>query len=377
MKVLHITLGLGNGGAEGALFRLVKFDKLNEHVIISIMGDGIYGEQLRALGNEVFSLDVPQGKFKLGCIFTIYKLIRKISPDVVQTWLYHADLLGGVLARMAGIKAVVWGIRHSNLDKKLNSRMIIYIAKISAKLSRIIPKKIISCSSKAAKVHVGIGYNKDKMTVIPNGYDLSKLRFSEEGRVKNRESWDVNNNDFVFGMVGRWNPLKDHANFIKAIAYLQRNNGRPIKCVLVGPGIDENNVELSILIDKYELNDVILLVGPTSNINEVMSAFDALVLPSSGEAFPNVVAEAMACCTPCIVTDVGDAALIVNDYGWVVPPVDHIALSVAMEKSIVQREHNENWVVLKENCRKRIEDDFSIEKMVSRFDKVWVSALHS
>ncbi|OUR75196.1 hypothetical protein A9Q75_17995 [Colwellia psychrerythraea] len=376
MKVLHITLGLGNGGAEGALFRLVKFDKLNEHVIISIMGDGIYGEHLRALGNEVFSLDVPQGKFKLGCIYKIYKLVKKIGPDVVQTWLYHADLLGGAIARVAGVKAVVWGIRHSNLDEKLNSRVIIYIAKISAMFSGIIPSKIISCSEKAAEVHIEIGYNEDKMRVIPNGYDLSKLRFSQEARVRNRTLWGVND-DFVFGMVGRWNPLKDHANLIKALENMQVSKTRPIKCVLVGPGIDDSNTELTALIHKYELNHVVSLMGPTSDINEVMSAFDALVLPSSGEAFPNVVAEAMACSTPCIVTDVGDASLIVNKYGWVVPPVDHIALSVAMEKLILQRDNHESWAELKENCRKRIEDDFSIEKMVSRFDKVWKSALHS
>jgi glycosyltransferase involved in cell wall biosynthesis len=375
MKVLHITLGLGNGGAEGALFRLVKFDKLNEHVIISIMGDGIYGEQLRALGNEVFSLDIPQGKFQLGCIYTIYKLVKKISPDVVQTWLYHADLLGGVIARVAGVKAVVWGIRHSNLDEKLNSRVIIYIAKISAMFSGILPRKIISCSEKAAEVHIKIGYNEDKMSVIPNGYDLSKLRFSQEARFRNRTLWGVND-DFVFGMVGRWNPLKDHANFIKAIACIAHNIERPIKCVLVGPGIDDSNTELTALIHKYELKHVVSLIGPTSDINEVMSAFDALVLPSSGEAFPNVVAEAMACSTPCIVTDVGDAALIVNKFGCVVPPVDHIALSVAMEKLICQRDNHESWAELKENCRKRIEDDFSIEKMVSRFDKIWKSALH-
>lgn len=377
MKVLHITLGLGNGGAEGALYRLIKHDKLNEHVVISIMGDGVYGGLLREIGVNVCSLDVPQGRIQLTVAFTLYKLIRKFKPDVVQTWLYHADLLGGFIARLAGVKAVVWGIRHSNLDKRLNSRLIIYIAKISAILSRIIPKKIISCSAKAAEVHIDMGYNKAKMNVIPNGYDLSKLKFSHKGRIINRRLWGIKDDDFVFGMVGRWNPLKDHANLIKALENIQVSKTRSIKCVLVGPGIDDSNTELTALINKYKLNHVISLMGPTSDINEVMSAFDALVLPSSGEAFPNVVAEAMACSTPCIVTDVGDASLIVNKYGWVVPPVDHIALSVAMEKLIYLQDNHESWAELKENCRKRIEDDFSIEKMVSRFDKVWKIALHS
>ncbi|MET1253598.1 glycosyltransferase [Aliikangiella maris] len=377
MKVLHITLGLGNGGAEGALFRLVTFDKSNEHIIISIMGDGIYGQKLRESGHTIFSLAVRRGKVKFSCFYSIYKIVKEVRPDVVQTWLYHSDLLGGIIARLAGVKTVVWGIRHSNLDPKLNSKIIIYIAKISSLFSKIIPKRIISCSIKAAEVHKNIGYKASIFEVIPNGYDLNKIKHTRKGRYGYRSNWRIGEKEIVFGVVGRWDPLKDHKNFIRAVSDLKRQYKGSIKCILVGPNIDNSNVELVKLIRYYELEDDFLLLGPTKQISEVMSAFDLLVLPSLGEAFPNVVAEAMACGTPCIVTDVGDASFIVGSNGWVVPPADHIALSNAMSESIAKNADENEWQNLTQRCRERIEQNFSIESMVSRFSDVWFDAKES
>lgn len=376
MKVLHITLGLGNGGAEGALARLVLSDTVNEHVIISIMGDGVYGEQLRNAGIELHSFDVPRGKIKIGAIIQTYKLIKRIKPDVVQTWLYHADLLGGILAKAAGVKSIVWGIRHSNLDPKLNSRLTVLMAKLSAILSKFVPSKVISCSIKAAEVHKAIGYSKEKFVVIPNGYDLRKLKYSESSRSIYREKWGVKDDEFLFGMVGRWTPLKDHRNLFTAISILRKSSTVKFRCALVGTSIDKDNNGLTCLIEEFGIADYVLLTGPVSDISVPLSGFDALVLPSAGEAFPNVVAEAMACCKPCVVTDVGDAAYIVGEYGWVVPPKNSQALATGMVNAITLYENVEKWQSLQLACRERIVSNFSIDAMKAGFVSAWQSTLY-
>ena len=99
LKVCHVITGLGDGGAEAVLFRLCTHSSRVENVVISLMGDGKYGKLLRERGISVYCLDLPKGKIRLGSIIQLYILFRNIKPDLVQTWMYHADLIGGVLAK--------------------------------------------------------------------------------------------------------------------------------------------------------------------------------------------------------------------------------------------------------------------------------------
>ncbi len=371
MKILHLTLGLGNGGAEGSLYRLICFDQRNQHIVISIMGDGVYGAKLRKLGVEVYSFDVPQGKVPLSIFFKLFKLFRKVKPDVLQTWLYHADVLGGVIGKLAGIQNICWGIRHSNLSPSLNSRATLLLAKTSSHLSSFIPASIISCSHKATQVHIEIGYEASKFVTIANGYDLDNLNYSSSLRKKLRSYWSIDEDCFVFGMVGRWNPQKNHANLIEAVALLSERVSFKFCCVLVGPSIDNENTELLSVICNNGVKHLVKLAGPTNQVAGVMSAFDVSVLPSSGEAFPNVVAESMACSRPVIATDVGDASLIVGEAGWIVQPNNSKALAEAMSSSFELYQSKSSWENLRYAARKRVESCYSIKNMVDAFINEW------
>jgi Glycosyltransferase len=121
------------------------------------------------------------------------------------------------------------------------------------------------------------------------------------------------------------------------------------------------------------LEDNISLLGQRTDIATIMNSLDVHILSSSfGEGFPNVVAEAMACGTPCITTDVGDAAIIVGDTGWVVPPKDSQALANAMLEAMEEKQNNpQAWKARKQACRERIVNNFSIEKMVDSYHQVW------
>jgi glycosyltransferase involved in cell wall biosynthesis len=301
------------------------------------------------------------------------RLLATTRPDVVQTWMYHADLVGGLVARWAGMRSVVWGIRNSNFDSNGSSFSARVAVRICALLSTWIPAAITCCSQHAAHVHKSLGYCAEKFAVIPNGYDLSHFVPHPEAGKHVRLGWGVPPEAVLVGMVARWDPQKDHGNLLNALARL-KDSGAMFYCVLAGVGMSEDNLPLTNLIDRFGLRDVIILAGPRDDIADVMNALDLHVLSSAyGEAFPNVVAEAMACGKPCVVTDVGDAAMIVGNTGWVVPPNDAMALAQAIQQALaavgVQGSANRGA-----NCRKRIEENFALEKMVETFRGVWQMA---
>jgi len=371
-KVVHIITGLTNGGAEAVLYRLCISDKRNEHVVISLMDQGFYGPKLLSAGIPVYTLDMPRGRITLhGCI-KLWKLIRAQSPAVVQTWMYHADLLGGLVARLAGLSAVVWGVHHTVLEPGKSKRTTIMIARVLAKLSNFVPKYIAVCAKKSQSVHAALGYAAGKMVVVPNGYDLGNFVRNDQLRRTLRAEWDIPDEMPLLGMVSRYDPQKDHKNLIRALADLTAS-GKPFRCVLVGPGMTADNAELTREIGNAGLAQEVLLLGPRNDIPAVMSALDIHLLSSSAEAFPNVLAEAMACGTPCVTTDVGDAALIVGNTGWVVPPSQSAALADAIRVALTSL-CGDDWHLRQAAARQRVEENFSLEKMIVAYDSIWQRA---
>lgn len=370
MKVLHIITGLENGGAESTLFRLVTADKENTHVVLSLTKTGVYGERLLQAGIHVEVLGMQRGSINPKLILKLSRLIKFLEPDVVQTWMYHSDLIGGIAAKMAGVKAIAWGVRNSTLDRTTTSLSTRLVARICAFISRVIPTKITTCSTNAKQVHIELGYSADKFMVIPNGYDLKKLFPDSDSRALCRSKWGFNQEDIVIGVVARWDPQKDHKNLVNALGKLSTTN---LKCVFIGTNMDANNTDLVNMVNASGASKSIYLMGPTTEIPLVMNGLDLHILPSAyGEAFPNVVAEAMACGTPCIATDVGDAEFIIGDTGWIVPPCDSDALANAIQNALDKMGDKEIWQQKQIQCAQRITDLFSIEKMVNSFNQIWL-----
>ena len=144
--------------------------KTIKHHVVSMMDEGKYGALLREAGVQVFCLSMPRGRVTLG---GLWRLLRQIHPQVVQTWMYHADLVGGVIARFAGVRQAFWGIRHSTLDVEKSRRSTIWVARLCARITSQIPLTIICYAQKALEVHRDPGYAADKLQVISNGYDLT------------------------------------------------------------------------------------------------------------------------------------------------------------------------------------------------------------
>lgn len=373
MKILHIITGLNGGGAEAVLSRLVFADKdeRSQHYVISLIDRGIYGDKLEQAGAFVYILSFPRGRVNFAGLVQLFRLIRKVKPEVVQTWMYHSDLIGGVIARLAGIRAIAWGIRHANLDPAHNSRSTLAIVRMCAFLSNWVPRKIISCSQQATRIHQAVGYQADKFIHIPNGYSMERLKPDSVARTVLRSEFGIPSDVFVVGMVARFDVQKDHHNLVQALGLLKRR-GVPFVCLLVGVGMTESNHELCAWLKVADVVSNVKLLGPRTDVPAVMNALDLHVLSSLGEAFPNVLAEAMACGTPCVTTDVGDAAAIVANHGWVVAAKNSAALADALtqaHKSFVSE--STAWQARQAACRAHIMANFELEQMCERYRQAW------
>lgn len=379
MKILHIITGLNNGGAESVLFRLIEADRLggNSHQVISMMDRGIYAERLEQLGVRVNILNCPRGRVTVNGLISLFRLILQMRPDVVQTWMYHADLVGGGVARLAGIRAIAWGIRHANLDPTHNSSSTLRVVRLCATLSAWIPRKIVSCSAQATLLHQAAGYRKDKFIHIPNGYSMERFKPDASSRSAIRAELGITEQEFVLGMVARFDVQKNHRNLLKALGQL-KYRGVHFTCLLIGVDMDEANSVLHDWMDQAGIVDNVKLLGPRGDIPAVMNALDVHVLSSLGEAFPNVLAEAMASGTPCVTTDVGDAAVIVANHGWIVPPQNADALAEGL-----MRAHDDfanggaAWRERQTACRAHIMANFELEQMCERYRRAWQACMEA
>ena len=373
LKVLHVISGLKVGGAETVLHRLIVDSRGGKfrHAVIALNPKGAMWQRFIDDGIEVVVLDFKRSPVM--SFFRLVSLIRKRRPDIVQTWMYHADLLGGLAARLAGNKNVIWGVRGSAIPQSGISATQVVVS-ICSLMSRYIPKVIICCAESARVAHAEMGYDKSKMFVIPNGYEMGHFNRNPLLRLKTRNSFGFSEDDMVVGIVGRFDPLKDYKNFVHAAAMVASKDNN-VKFLMVGRDIHPTNNVLKVWLDESGFGNKFVLAGERSDIPACLDAMNIFCLSSSKEGFPNVVCEAMAMNLPCVVTDSGDAAEIVADTGLAVAPCNSSALADALEKMIkksaVERLH------LGGLARLRIEKIYSIEIATKRFEKIYNNIIES
>lgn len=366
MKILHIITSLGDGGAEHTLFKICKYDKKNKHIVISLKDQGKYFPLLKKNNTQVYCLNI--NFFFIHKIFFLIKLIRNLKPDIVQTWLVHSDFIGSIAARLANIKNIVWNVRYSQIELGKAKLTTIILIRILARLSFVIPKAIIIVSKRAKKIYKNLGYDPKKLNFIPNGYDLTKFKINKLEKINFKNKINIKKDIPFIGKVARYDPLKDHLNLLKSLSIL-RLNKVDFLCLLIGTNINRNKKLLD-EIQRLKLKKHVKLFGPIKDISYIMSGLDIHILSSSSEGFPNVVAEAMAFQTPCVVTDVGDAPYIVGKTGWVVPPNDPKKLANAIKKAISLYK-SKYWKSFCYEARFRIQKKFSINRMLTQYNKTW------
>lgn len=358
MKIFHVITDLQFGGAEQMLYNVLSHDNKNSHKVFSLKTKNYLGKKIEILKIPVVDLKIFSVVNFLKAFWFLIWQIKKENPDIVKTWMYHSDLIGGIAARACGIKNIVWGIHNCSLDAKIIKKRTLFIVFILSILSWFVPKKIITCSTLSKIHHIRKGYNPKIIEVIPNGVDIKKF-FPLRNKNKKKKIKKV------IGFVGRYDSAKDHENLLSCLERLKEKIS--FSCLLAGSNITKKNKKLFALIKTKKLTKNIKMIGLQNNIPKIMNSIDIHVLPSSSEALPLVVLEAMACGTPCVVTDVGDTARIVGKTGWVVPPKCPEALADALEKACTEV-GSTKWFLRKKQARNRIVDKFDINKTIIKYN---------
>lgn len=373
LRVALVITGLGTGGAEAMLEKLVfALPPQTRTEVISLSTLGDIGPRLQARGVPVHTLGMKPGRPGPWAFLQLVLLLRRLRPDVVHTWMYHADLLGGLAARLAGIRAVMWGVRHSNLDPSANKRSTLAVMRLCARLSSWVPARIACNAERARAAHVQAGYCAAKMVVIPNGFDVQRFKPDASARGAVRAELGLAPNTPLVGFVGRFDPQKNHQGFVQAMTALLRQ--RPdVHAVLAGHRVDATNAALMGWINAAGVAPACHLLGRRDDVPRLMAALDVLALPSLGEAFPNVLGESMACGVPCAVTDVGDTSDIVGDLGRVVPAGDMAGLAVAMA-ALLDLPGTERQA-LSLRMQAAVHERFAIDVVARRYDTEYRSLL--
>lgn len=330
VSVLHVINGLHIGGAEVVLTRLLASMDLDRFPseVVTLRSGGELADRARQTGTPVTSMGVDRAVAAGPLVPRLARHVRRRRPDVVQTWLYHSDLAGGLAARLAGVRAVAWGLRQRAADPTGNRFDAVAEARVCARLSRVVPARIVCCSADAASSHAAIGYDRSRMTVIHNGFDVTAAPSGDAARQRARAAIGVAGEDVVVGMVARFDPQKDHRTFAAAAGRVVAHCP-DVRFVVAGPGVTEDNTELRRWLQAAGVVDRTMLLGTVGDVPSLLPAFDLMVSSSRSEGFPNTIGEAMAAGVPCVVTDVGDAAELVGDTGEVVAPGEPSSLAAA------------------------------------------------
>lgn len=373
-KVALVITHLGTGGAEAMLLKILQ--QLDRSyftpTVISLMGLGEIGPRIRALGIPVYTIDMSYSLISIFKLVRLFIIFRRLKPDLVHTWMYHADLLGGVVARLSGCSRVVWCIRQSNLSPSENKRSTLIVVKACSLFSRWVPSQIISCSQRAAEVHASVGYQSDKLHVIPNGFDLMRFVPDKSSRIKVRAELGLGTDTPLVGLIARFDSQKNHIGFIEAADQVHRQMPS-VHFLLVGTGVTNANAVLNDEIKGKGLQHHMHLLGRRDDIPQLMASLDVLASSSHGEAFPNVLGEAMACGVPCVVTDVGDSSEIVGNTGRVVAAGDMKGLAESLVEILSRPPEYRSDLGVK--ARSRVEANYEICKVTRLYENFYVRVM--
>lgn len=330
VRVAHLITTLDVGGAETAMSRVVaNLDRDRfASLVIGLTSAGPVGARLRESGIEVTSLGMRRGWPSPRGLAALVRRLRAWRPDVLQTWLYHADLLGTVAAPLAGVPRLVWNLRSSDMQWEHYRRLSAWTQRACALASRR-PDVVVVNSEAGRAHHAELGYRPARWCVIPNGVDATTFRPDPVARLDVRRELGLDPAAELVGLLARLDPMKDHASFVAAAGQLAEHRAG-VHFVLAGPGVHAGASEFAALPES--LRGRLHLLGTRSDVPSLMAALDVCALSSISEGFPNVLAEALACGVPCVSTDVGAAREIVGDHGAIVPRADPAALARGLQR---------------------------------------------
>lgn len=362
LDTMHVITGLHTGGAEGALTALVLANSRQgkKQIVVALLSGGRNYEKLVAAGVNVISLNLSRGVsnpiYLAKALCRLASLIRRERPSVIQSWMYHADLIAIIALILSGQKSrtrLFWGLRCSDMDINGVHKNLRWIIRVCARLSRWVDG-VVSNSEAGIKVHQGLGYCPPRFVLIDNGYALESLDSKAEVRLAVRRELGIDEAVVLVVAVARVDAMKDYANLLSAVSQVDN-----VETLTIGLGTE-----------KLPQVSKVHRLGIRNDVKRLLLACDMAISSSAfGEGFSNAIAEAMSCGLPVIATDVGDSRRIVGDAGIIVPPKDSKALADAICTMACDADRR---TMLGQLARERIKTRFSIDRMVRSFAELHV-----
>lgn len=374
IRVLHLTSSFGSSaGAEANLLRLVlNMNRRNfQNSVVTMTNIAPASSRLQVearlkeRGIPLYSLGMSPGiPNPIGAI-RLFRIMRLEQPQILQTWMYHADLLGLFCAKTAGVPAIAWNILCTSVAQyRLISRMVVRLLVLLSPL----PDVVLTNSIAGREFHNQIGYRPRKWVFIPNSVDLARFRPDRSAGCWLRSQLGLPSDTRLIGLIARFHPAKDHALFIRAAALLATDRPQ-VHFVLVGGGIEPSNTTLMRLILQSSIADRFHLLGRRQDVERLTAGLDIACSSSSTEGSSNTIVEAMACGIPCVATNVGDASLMLNGVGRVVPSGNPHAFARACGELLDLDElHRQELCSM---SRKRTLENCSLESVVGRFERIY------
>lgn len=374
LKILHVISGLGTGGAERMLVKLIlSTTQIFEHRVVSVDDIDTQGEVLQRHGISITSLNFKHKNFlnALGQTARTKNIIKEWNPDIIQGWMYHGNLFAWYFRY--DDKPLFFNIRHSLHNpshEKYHTRLAIWLnARLSTSTQHVIYNSTVSTAQ-----HEKVNFDQSKSKFIPNGFDTDL--FSPDNGIRNmvRDELGIPQHTFLFGQIGRLHPMKGHMTLLRSIQQVIRKL-EDAHFILMGNGVS-SDPQIKNYILEHDLNPFVTLIDERDDVDRILKSLDICIMPSLwGEAFPNIIGEAMSSQVPCIVTEVGDAGLLVGDSGFVVRAGDIDALSDAILKS--RRLSEQRLTELGILARTRIIDHFSLNHISKMYVDTYMGAIQS
>lgn len=363
MKILHIIVGLGNGGAENTLLKLCSFQNSRfKHEVISLTKNKEILSKFKKNKIKVNFLNFKKISLNLKNIYQLFQIINKSKPKFIFCWMYHASFLSIIINFFKRKKIkFVWLIRHGSFHTKF-TKFSTYILRYILKVYSNIPKAILYCSNFSEKIHTKYGFKANYKKVISNGVDTNKFKFSSNNRINLRKYYKIDNKYFIIGVVGRYHPQKNHEQLIRI---LKDKNFVDKKIAIIFIG--KNVMKLKSAV-KDNKNHKFIFINTKKDIHRYYSMFDLnMSLSLFGESFPNVIIEGMSCSIPTLASKIADNHKIINEKKMTFTVDSDYDLKKKL-KQIIDNSKKKKFKTLNNNLRKRVNKYYNLKLMYNRYE---------
>lgn len=368
MKILFLSRQLNIGGAERQLVTLANELAARGHeiVIASYYPGGALSQMLDQKRIKLISYEKKSRWDLFTLFFKTLKVVRDEQPTVLHGWMHTQNVVATFAKALNPKVTMVWAVRASNLEEHLDwaEKLTIWL---QARLS-IFASRIAVNSMAGLEYAVKSGLPREKMLFVPNGIDTNTFYPNDEERRRVRAQWNMGDDVKIVGNISRFDPIKNHTMFLKAAAGVAAERS-DVRFICVGHGKESYLQELKQLARTLGLEGKVHWIQAQSEVRAVYNALDVFCSSSLTEGFPNVIGEAMACGRHCVVTNVGDSALVVGDTGVVVPSDDAKAMSAGLLDRINATE------TLNLRARQRILENFTVAHLADKSEYVLYQAI--